>query len=147
MAGSRTMRRLLRVLELEEEQHRAALEGALVDLRRLEAAFESAKEREKEGRQLILASAATNELTDRLAGLEEIRAAQRRAAALKPRIAEGRACVNGKRQDFLSKRIERRQAETLKDEAKAFESREAERQAQRSLDEGFLNRIRRKGRA
>ncbi len=78
MAVSRALRRLLRIRELEEEQSRLALESALGELNRLEASLAAAVERERRGRRLVKASAQTGELPDRLAGLEETRAADRR---------------------------------------------------------------------
>ena len=48
--------------------------------------------------------------------------------------------MNRGRQAFLGKRIERRQAETLIEEAEALESVEAGRRAQRDLDDWFLSR-------
>ena len=113
MAVSRAMRRLLRVLEIQEDQYRAALASALADLKRLEGAMAATAERDRGGRRLVAASARTGELADRLAGLEETRAARRHAAGLTPRITEAELAAAARQQEFLSKRIERRQAETL----------------------------------
>jgi hypothetical protein len=132
------MRRLLRVLEIEEDQSRAALARALADLKRLQTAMAATAERDRAGRRLVAASASTGELADRLAGLEETRAALRHAAALTPRIAEARLATGARQQEFLSKRIERRQAETLIQRAEADEAIEAGRRAQQGLDDWFL---------
>jgi hypothetical protein len=152
MAVSRAMRRLLRVLEMQEEQARAQMESALADLRRLERTLDAAGEREREGRRLVNASAmasaaenatqneATNEMRDRLAGVEESRMASRQAAALKPRIAGAGTAVNERRREFLDKRIERRQAETVIEHAEALESTEARRRGQRESDDWFLGK-------
>jgi hypothetical protein len=78
MPVSRALRRLLRVLHLEEEETRRALESALSDLHRLEHALAAAAARNRSGRGLIVQSAVTGELADRLAGLEESLAAARR---------------------------------------------------------------------
>ena len=86
MAASRALRRLLRIRDIEEEQSRLALESALSQLNRLEHALAATAERDRRGRRLVDASARTGELPDRLAGLEETRAAGRHAAALAPRI-------------------------------------------------------------
>ena len=51
MAASHGMRRLLRVLELEEEHYRAQMEAALADLRQLEEALMTAGEQERAGRR------------------------------------------------------------------------------------------------
>jgi len=143
LAVSRPLRRLLRVLELEEAQRRKALESALGDLRRFQQAREQAAERERRGRRLVVASAASGDPADRLAGLEEMRAGARRSAALKPRIAAAEAEVETRRQEFLAKRVERRQAETLVEETEAREALESGRRGQQALDHWYLDRMRR----
>lgn len=143
-AAVKPMRRLLRVLELEEEQAQRALEAATAELRLLENASQGARERERRGRASIAASAASgpvhdyNSTLDRIAGLEDIRLGQRTAAALAPRIAEGQAKAAARREEFLAKRVERRQAETLVRAAEAREAREAAQREQQSLDDWFL---------
>lgn len=145
MAISRAMRRLLRVRDLEEEQSRLALESAVGDLHRLEAALGAAQQRERRGRRLVQTSAQSGELPDRLAGLEETRAGARHAAALTPRIAEAEAEVATLRQEFILKRVERRQAETLIQETAARDALEEERRGQRALDDWFRARLYRLG--
>jgi phage I-like protein len=144
MAVSRSMRRLLRVLESQEEQYRAALASALADLKRLEGAMAATAERDRGGRQLVADSARTGELTDRLAGLEETRTARRHAAGLTPKITEAKLATTARQREFLSKRIERRQAETLIRKTEAEDNLEAGRRAQQGLDDWFLRGVRRK---
>ncbi len=143
MAVSRAMRRLLRVLEIQEEQYRAALASALADLKRLEGAMAATAERDRGGRRLVAASASTGELEDRLAGLEETRAARRHAMVLAPRITEAKLRAGARQREFLSKRIERRQAETLIRKTEAEDKIEAGRRAQQGLDDWFLGGARR----
>jgi hypothetical protein len=140
MAVSRAMRRLLHVLEIQEEECRAAMESARAELKRLEQALTWNVERERGGRRLVAASAATGEIADRIAGIEETRVAKRFALALSPRIAESKSAVDLRQREFLGKRIERRQTETLIEEAEALERVEAGRRAQRDLDDWFLSR-------
>jgi flagellar biosynthesis chaperone FliJ len=106
----------------------------------MELALVAAKERERSGRQQVTASAKTGELVDRIAGLEETRAALRHGAALKPRIAEAVLEVARRRQEFLAKRIERRQVETLIQKTEAEDAVDAGRRAQQELDDWFLSR-------
>jgi len=146
MAVSRVMRRLMQVRVLEEELREAVLESAVGDLRRMELALVAAKERERSGRQQVTASAKTGELVDRIAGLEETRAALRHGAALKPRIAEAVLEVARRRQEFLAKRIERRQVETLIQKTEAEDAVDAGRRAQQELDDWFLSRAQHGGR-
>jgi predicted nucleic acid-binding Zn-ribbon protein len=140
MAVSHAMRRLLRVLELEEEQRQIALESAVGELRRLERTLEAAAERERSGRRLLAASVHTGELTDRAAGLEETRAAKRRAAVLRPWIQEAEEEAAELRDAYLSKRVERRQAETLLQAIEAATAKETARRIQQALDDWYLNR-------
>jgi flagellar biosynthesis chaperone FliJ len=141
MAVSRALRRLLRIRELQEEQSRLALESALGELHRLEHALVTAFEREHRGRSLVQSSAQTNQLTDRLAGLEETRSASLHAAALVPRIDGMGEEVTDLRQEFLSKRVERRQAETLIAETEAREVIVDGRRSQQSLDDWYSSRM------
>lgn len=149
MAVSRAMRRLLHVLELEEEQTKAALELARNDLKRMQAALAATGERDRRGRRLVTASASSNQIVnqtvDRVAGLEEMHAAGRHRAALRPRIALSERIAAECREQFLAKRIERRQAETLIQETEAADALEAGRRGQKNLDDWFLSRMRRRG--
>jgi hypothetical protein len=137
------MRRLLAVLEAQEEQSRAALDASVADLRRMEKALKAAAAREHGGRRLVAASVGTGELVDRLAGLEETLAARRHARALKPRIAETELEVASRREEFLEKRIERRRTETLIEKTEAGDAIVDGRRRQREVDDGFLHQSRR----
>lgn len=142
MAVSQSVRRLLRVREIEEEQSAAALESAIGEWKWLESVRQAARQRERSGRRLVAASAATGELADRLAGIEQARAAGRQAAVLEPRIRAAEQVVASRRQEFLQKRVERRQVELLIGQAEAEEVAEAERRAQSETDDWFLRRAR-----
>jgi len=143
MAVSRAMKRLLRVLEIQEEQYRAAFASALEDLKRLEGAMAATAQRDREGRRLVAASAQTGLLEDRLAGLEETRAARRHSTVLAPRIREAKLRADTRQQEFLGKRIERKQAETLIRNAESEDELDAERRRQQGLDDWFLSEARR----
>lgn len=142
MAVSRALRRLLRVLDLEEEQRRTALASAQAELGRLERTLKAAGERERSGRRLVTASARTGELSDRLVGIAEVHAAEHRTRVLEPRIADSEEEVAERQAEFLAKRVERRQTETLVEEAEAREAALAQRRGQQTLDEWYLNRKR-----
>ncbi len=141
MAVSRALRRLLKIRDLEEEQHRLTLESAMGELRRLENALVATARRDKRGRALVGKSASSGELPDRLAGLVESRAAQLGAAVLTPRIAASKSQAVGLRDMYLQKRIERRQAETLIEETEAKDVLEAERRTQQGLDDWYRSRL------
>jgi hypothetical protein len=143
MAVSRALRRLLRIRDLEEEQGRIALESALGELNRLKQAQQAALERDRRGRRLVASSAGTGEFADRLAGVEETRAAGRVALALAPRVWNAEQDVAGLREDYLARRVERRQAETLIEEAETRDGLDIERRSQQGLDDWFRNRLHR----
>jgi len=142
MAVSRGLRRLKRIRDLEEGQARVALESALGELARLDYALAATGERERQGRRLVDAGVRSGELPDRLAGLEETRAAGRYAAALAPRLADAELDVAALREEFLALRVARRQVETLIEEAEVQDAIEAGRRAQQALDDWYLNRLR-----
>ena len=143
MAVSRALRRLLRIRVLEEEQCHLALESALGDLKGLEHALEGTAGRDRRGRSLVQASARSGELPDRLAGLQETVTAKRVAALLLPRIASAQTDVSELRQEFLEKRVERRQAETLIEETEACDALEAGRRSQQTLDDWYRSGLHR----
>ena len=88
MAVPRGLKRLSEVRALEEKWSQAALEKALSSLHALEAALRAAKERERNGRRQVTASAGSADAADRIAALEEMRAAGRNAAAVEPESSE-----------------------------------------------------------
>lgn len=141
MAVSRAMRRLLDIRKIQEEQSQIALESALGELRRLEAALRRAHTRERGGRELVVAGVAKGNLTDRIAGLEETHVAARLTSALAPRIGEAERKVNERREALLERRVERRQAETLISERESVDAVEATRRAQSGMDDWFLGRL------
>ena len=93
---------------------------------------------------MVESSARSNQLMDRLVGLEETRSAGLQAIALGPKIDSKQEEVAERRQEFLIKRVERRQAETLIEETEAREAIEAGRRGQQSLDDWYNSRQYRK---
>lgn len=141
MAASRTLGRLLHLLELQEEQARRVATEAAAEAHRLHSAQSNAAAREREGRRLVGASARTGAVADRVAGLEEIRIARRVAAMLTPLIEAAEREEERRRQEFLARRTERRQAETLLDAAERSAARAETRRAQQTADDLHLGRM------
>jgi flagellar biosynthesis chaperone FliJ len=135
MAVSKTLERLLHIRDLQEEQHRLALESAAAQLRALEAAKDSAGAAERDGRALVRASVQTGMLADRQGGLVQASAAGRGVELLTKHIARAEAETKRLRETFLEKRVERRQAETLVNESDARSDVESNRRSQRALDD------------
>ncbi|MDE3188541.1 MAG: hypothetical protein KGM96_13585 [Acidobacteriota bacterium] len=140
MPVSPALRRLLRIRELEEEQSRLALESAVGELSSLEQALTETAGRDRQGRQLVSFSAQSGELPDRLAGLEESRAALRLGAALEERRNAAEQEAERLRQSFLIRRVERLQAETLIETREATDAIEAKRRGQQALDDWHRSR-------
>jgi hypothetical protein len=140
MPVSNALKRLLRIRDLEQEQHRRTLESALSELRQLEEALDRAAARERSGRSGFTAGVLNREPSKLQPALVETSIGQRHAHALEPRIARATVQAALRRQEFLLKRMERRQAETLIRETEAADAIEATRQSQQALDDWFLAR-------
>ena len=141
MAISRSLRRLLRVRELQEEQGRLARESSVGELDRLEDAMKATASQDRRGRLLLDASARTGELLDRVSGLEESRTATRIAAVLVHRIEARTRDVNTRRQEFLGLRVARKQAESLIAEAVSADAIDSGRRSQQALDDWYSSRV------
>ncbi len=143
MRAPKPLQRLLRVRSLEEEHQRRSLESAMARLKTLEMAREAAFELEKQGLRRQTAGMISGSIADRQAGLVEAESAQRRARALAARIAATEDEVTARRQEYLGKRLERRQAETLVEEAAARDQVESGRRSQQEQDDWYGARARR----
>jgi hypothetical protein len=135
MAVSKALERLLHIRGIEEEQRRLSLESALGTLESLKLARHAAGEKERKGRALLQTGATSGDIADRQAGLVEAVAAHRRALALAPRIVASELETRQRRQEFLDKRVERRQAERLIEKTEAEDVMESERRSQRAIDD------------
>jgi flagellar biosynthesis chaperone FliJ len=135
MALSASLRRLLSIRQAEEDRSQSEMERANTELQRLESASARAQERGKSAQGLVASSVQTGELLDRVAGLQEIATVKRTQEVLRKRIRAAADDAQHKQQEFMSKRIARRQVEALID-AKSNEARTAfDRKAQSALDD------------
>jgi hypothetical protein len=135
VAVSKSLERLLRIRDLQEEQQRLALESAAGKLRDLEAARQAAGEMERAGRAWIGASVQTGVVADRQGGLVQAISGRRRAELLAQHIERAEAETKRLHEAFLEKRVERRQAETLVSECEARNVIESNRRSQRAVDD------------
>ena len=140
MAVSRALKRLLRIRDLEEEQRHIALQTAMGELNRLEQALVVTGQRKRLGRAMMEQGIQQGELFERIAGIEEQALADRMVRALEPRLAAQQNEVRLRREAYMEKRIERRQVETLLEEAAKREQIEADRRTQQGLDDWFSSR-------
>ena len=137
-----SLRRLLSVRQLEEEQCRTALESALGEIHQLKTAISESAERDRRGRALFFASAYSGELPDRIASLEETRSAACATRMLMMRIKATELEVARMRQNYLAKRVERRQVETLLEKTEEQGAIESSRRGQKDLDDWHRSRAR-----
>jgi hypothetical protein len=137
MAVSRALRRLLRIRNLEEQQSRMEFESALGELGLLERALAQEKAREIRGRRLVETGIRGGLVDERLAGLEESRAGERHARVLNARVVTAQDELSNLREELLERRVARRQAETLIEEAEFLEAMEAGRRGQQGIDDWY----------
>jgi flagellar biosynthesis chaperone FliJ len=137
MAISEAMRRLLNVRTLEEDQRKIALESALAEVQRLENALGAIRARERSGIERIGLSARSGDTADRIAGLVESELARHTAQMLRARLSAAVLRVAGSREEYLSKRVERRQVETVIREAEDAQVAADARREQQGIDEWF----------
>ena len=137
MRASKAIERLLRIRALEVEQRRESLESALGELDALKRGRESARQSERQERARVGASVASGEIVDRQAALVQMETARRRSRLLEPRIAASELETTRLRQELLAKRLERRQAGTLVEEAEAREQIESGRRSQKAVDDWY----------
>jgi|ERR1700739_479636 len=135
MAASHSLRRLHCIRDAEERQRRILMELEIAELRRFESALKDTLKRSRQARALLASSVRSGDQLDRIVALEEMRAAERLAQILRARIDVAQKRVAAVRQEFLAKRIERRQVETLLEAANAQEAIEANRKSQSALDD------------
>jgi len=129
------LRRLSELRRLEEQNAAALLEGARKRLEQLDEALNQSRERQHSGRALLEESMRTGDLESRVAGVEEIASAKRKANALLTRRRIIEESVRETRDQFFLKRKERNQAETLLGAALQEEATVAERRSQSAMDE------------
>jgi hypothetical protein len=139
MAASQNLRRLHSIREAEESQRRTQMESALAKLRFLQNTLKDTLEKATQARALIGSSVRSGDQVDRIAALQEMRGAERQMTILPARIAAAEADAASIRQEFLAKRIERRQVESLLDAASSRKMIEANRKSQSVLDEWHLS--------
>jgi hypothetical protein len=140
MAISDSLRRLLHIRTLEEEQRKIVLDLALAELHSLEHTLGAMRARERSGRERVVLSSRSGDTADRIAGLIECESARRNARMFEARIAKAALRAGEAREEFLSKRVEKRQVKTILQEAQGAQNAEAARHEQQGVDEWFSAR-------
>lgn len=134
MPVSHALRNLLKVRNLEVDQQRAALESALNELHALERALDVARARRLEARCALFHNCEMDGMT-RLGHQLQQDVEQRRQKFLEVCRLEAQDRAEDARMQFLNKRLEQRQAETLVHAARQREKIEAEKRLQHSIDD------------
>ena len=137
MPVSDSLKRLLRIREMQEEQCGASLESALAELAQLQAGLARAAQAAAQARREVSQSARTDDLTGRITGLEEERRAKSSASVIANSIIDAEYRVNQLREDHHAIRVQRRQAEALVHSIVDKYARSTARKEQQSLDEWF----------
>ncbi len=137
MAQKKTLQRLWRLREMEEEQSRLQLERLVTDRNRLQGRLESALSRKLRVRQDFITSVQGSDRPGRSGAAIEMKLAGEKAAALVPLLkAAERELVRG-RDAYLQRRTQRRQVETLLVNARRAAETELGRRTQQILDDWY----------
>ena len=140
MAVKRVLTRLLRLRELEEELSRVELESAVGQRSRIERELETARARQAQGRRRFVAEAGNGETVGWMAALVQMEQARTHGDRIEGSLAAAEAEVARQRQEFMERRVDREQVETLLDGAHREAEIEAGRRAQQMLDDWYGRR-------
>ena len=140
MLVKRTLNRLLRLRELEEEQSRLELELAVAERNRAQQEIAFVTGRLEQGRRHFATGIVEQNRLARAAGLLETEEAGRQRLRLYPQLETADAEVARQQAEFLLHRTGRRQVETLVENERANGEVEAGRRAQQMLDDWYGRR-------
>jgi len=140
MAAKRTLSRLLRLRELEEELSRLELERAVAERSHAQKQVELAADRQTQGRYNFAAGVAEQNRLGRTAGLLEAEQARQEKLRLQPRVEAADFEVARLQAEFQSRRTGRRQVETLVANERSKAEVETDRRAQQMLDDWYGRR-------
>lgn len=129
--------RLHSIRIVEEQEKRTAMDLAMSNLGRLREAAAANDARTRQARLLISRSINNGDLEERHAGQQELMLASRTAKNIADLIEAADQALLGLREQYLAKRVERRQVEALLKAEREKLQREETRRAQFQLDEWF----------
>jgi hypothetical protein len=141
MVIKRTLNRLLRLRELEEELSRLQLEIAVAERSRRKQEVALAASSQAQGRRSFAAGIGEQNQLIRTAGLLESEEARKRLLRLQPYLETADLEVTRQQAEFLSCRTGRRQVETLLENEMTQAEVETGRRAQQMLDDWYGRRI------
>jgi hypothetical protein len=137
VSRAKRLRRLCEIRGIEEQIQASLLELAKAELLRIDEALEEAYIRKRTGQVLARTGIQTGRAGDRVTGFEEIACATRVSHFLMTRkfLAEER--VERIREEYLRKRAERCQVESLLRKEAEREQYAVQRRSQSALDEWY----------
>jgi len=140
LAERRVLARLLRLRELEEEQSRTELEAAVGVRNRVRVELAEVSDRQTLGRRNFATGIAARDPLGRTGAMMELERAREQQVKIRTRFDASEAEVARQREEFLLRRTERRQVETLVDDQQAMDVIETARRAQQMLDDWYGRR-------
>ena len=140
MVMKRTLNRLLRLRELEEELSRLELELAVAERNSRKQEVALAVSRQMQGRRSFAAGIGEQNELARTAGLLESEEAQKLRLRVEPYLEASDREVSRRQVDFLSRRTGRRQVETLLEDELNKVKIETGRRTQQAIDDWYGRR-------
>jgi flagellar export protein FliJ len=141
MTVKRVLSRLLRLRELEEEQSRLELEAAVGNRNRVAQELTVVVHRQIQGRMDFVNGISEKDTAGRTGAVIEMEQARRQRLRIEPRLESADAVVMRQREQFMARRIGRRQVETLVDQERLAAREQAGRRAQQMLDDWYGRRV------
>ena len=142
MQKEKTLARLTRIRQMEEEMSRVELEAVVAERERIFRRWQAAGEARRAGRTSFTRSVEGGDERTRQDSLRAIEQSDRRQESLAKMLVSADRAVEHLRGEFLARRTATRQAETLTEEARRELGAEEARRLQQMLDDWFGNRNR-----
>jgi flagellar export protein FliJ len=136
------LKRLLSVRKLEEQQCESELNSARVELHRRQRLLDNLHVRHRRARVLLGATIRSGGVEDRFSAQEELEVCDRLVPDLRMKVDVAEELLSQARAKLLSKRIDRRQVETLVEAAQMQVKQWDDRKNQQAFDEWFRSRPR-----
>jgi len=137
MSGKKAFLRLMRLRELEEEQSRQVLELSVGRHREIQGELAQATSRQAESRAQFVASAGEADTSGRCGAMLEMSFAAQQQHQAQLALQAADLAVATQRAEFLVRRTERRQVETLLRQQRSLLEIETRRRAQQILDDWY----------
>jgi flagellar biosynthesis chaperone FliJ len=131
------LRRLCEIRRVEEQMQASLLDSANAELLQIDTALEEAHIRKRTGQVLARTGIQTGRAGDRVMGFEEIACATRVSQFLLTRKALAEERVEKIREEYLRKRAEKCQLESLLRKEAEREMAAIQRRSQSALDEWY----------